>query len=155
MNRDLRGEMAGDGLRIAIVVSRFNEFITSKLLSGARLALRNCSVSDRDVTIARVPGSFEIPLVAKKMAESTKYDAVICLGAVIKGETDHYDHVSNEAAAGIAAVARGTGVPVIFGVLTTETVEQAIDRSGGENGNTGYEAAVSAVEMANLLRALD
>ena len=155
MNRDLRGEMAGDGLCIAVVVSRFNEFITSKLLSGARLALKNCGVSDKNVTIARVPGSFEIPLVAKKMAESTKYDAVICLGAVIKGETDHYDHVSNETAAGIAAVARGTGVPVIFGVLTTETVGQAIDRSGGENGNTGYKAAVSAVEMANLLRALD
>ena len=177
MSAELRGGLQGEGLKIGIVVARFNEFVTSRLLSGAKAALAAHGVSDQDVTVAWVPGSFEIPVVAKVMAESHRYDAVVCLGAVIKGETDHYDYVAGEAAKGIASAARKTGVPVIFGVLTTHTVEQAINRAGGENGrqgeapratrkpdpgsnggqhgNSGYNAGVAAIEMANLLRDLD
>lgn len=155
MSRELQGDLHGEGLRVGIVVASFNEFITSKLLDGARAALDRHGVRDSDITVARVPGSFEIPLVAKKMAESNQHDAVICLGAVIKGETDHYEYVAGEAAKGISNTASSTGIPIIFGVLTTHTVEQAINRAGGKQGNSGYNAGVAAIEMANLIRALD
>ena len=155
MTRELRGGLDGGGLRMGIVVATFNDFITSRLLEGAKSALSAHGVSDDDVTVASVPGSFEIPLVAQKMAASGRFDAVICLGAVIRGETDHYEHVAGEAAKGIANASVSTGVPVAFGVLTTDTLEQAINRAGGKQGNQGYNAAVAAIEMANLVRALD
>ena len=155
MTRELSGSLDGTDLRVGIVVADFNEFITSRLLDGAKAALSSHGVSDDHVTIASVPGSFEIPLVARKMAESGQHDAVICLGAVIRGETDHYHHVAGEAAKGIANASASTGIPVIFGVLTTDTVEQAINRAGGKQGNNGYNAGVSAIQMANLVRALD
>jgi 6,7-dimethyl-8-ribityllumazine synthase len=155
VTQEVRGDLRGEGLRVGIVVARFNDFITSRLLDGAKAALSGHGVRDEDITIASVPGSFEIPLTAKKLAGSGRYDAVICLGAVIKGETDHYEHVAGEAAKGISAVALATGVPTIFGVLTTDTLEQAINRAGGKQGNSGYGAGVAAIEMANLMRALD
>ena len=155
MSVELQGGSNGEGLRIAIVVATFNDFITSKLLEGARAALERHGVRDGDITIARVPGSFELPLAAKKLAESARHDAVICLGAVIRGETDHYEHVAGEAAKGIANASINSGLPVIFGVLTTDTLEQAINRAGGKQGNNGYNAALAAIEMANLMRALD
>ena len=155
MSVELQGGMNGEGLRIGIVVATFNEFITSKLLDGAQAALARHGVRDDDVSVASVPGSFELPLVAKKLAESGQHDAVICLGAVIRGETDHYEHVAGEAAKGISNAAMSTGVPVIFGVLTTDTLEQAINRAGGKQGNNGYGAGLAAIEMANLMRALD
>ena len=155
MSVELQGGMNGEGLRIGIVVATFNEFITSKLLDGAQAALARHGVRDDDVTVASVPGSFELPLVAKKLAESGQHDAVICLGAVIRGETDHYEHVAGEAAKGIANAGLNSGVPVIFGVLTTDTLEQAINRAGGKQGNNGYGAGLAAIEMANLMRALD
>ena len=155
MSVELQGGADGEGLRIAIVVATFNEFITSKLLDGARAALSRHGVRDGDVSVASVPGSFELPLVAKKLAESGQHDAVICLGAVIRGETDHYEHVAGEAAKGIANAGLSSGVPVIFGVLTTDTLEQAINRAGGKQGNNGYGAGLAAIEMANLVRALD
>ena len=155
MSVELQGGMNGEGLRIGIVVATFNEFITSKLLDGAQAALARHGVRDDDVSLASVPGSFELPLVAKKLAESGQHDAVICLGAVIRGETDHYEHVAGEAAKGIANVGLSSGVPVIFGVLTTDTLEQAINRAGGKQGNNGYGAGLAAIEMANLMRALD
>ena len=155
MSVELQGGMNGEGLRIGIVVATFNEFITSKLLDGAQAALARHGVRDDDVSVASVPGSFELPVVAKKLAESGRHDAVICLGAVIRGETDHYEHVAGEAAKGIANVGLSSGVPVIFGVLTTDTLEQAINRAGGKQGNNGYGAGLAAIEMANLMRALD
>ena len=155
MSVELQGGMSGEGLRVGIVVATFNEFITSKLLDGAQAALARHGVRDDDVTMTSVPGSFELPLVAKKLAESGQHDAVICLGAVIRGETDHYEHVAGEAAKGIANVGLSSGVPVIFGVLTTDTLEQAINRAGGKQGNNGYGAGLAAIEMANLMRALD
>ena len=155
MTREIEGGLQGEGLRIGVVVARFNSFITAKLLEGAQSALAGHGVADDDVTVVRVPGSFEIPVVARKMAESDRFDAVVCLGAVIRGETDHYEHVAGEAAKGIANASVMTGKPVVFGVLTTDTVEQAINRAGGKQGNSGYSAAVAAIEMANLLRALD
>ena len=155
MTQEVRGDLRGQGLRVGVVVARFNDFITSRLLDGAKAALSSHGVRDEDITIASVPGSFEIPLTAKKLAGSGRYDAVICLGAVIRGETDHYEHVAGEAAKGISAVALETGVPTIFAVLTTDTVEQAINRAGGKQGNSGYSAGVAAIEMANLMRALD
>lgn len=155
MSVELQGGSNGEGLRIAVVVATFNDFITSKLLDGARAALDRHGVRDGDITIARVPGSFELPLAAKKLAESARHDAVICLGAVIRGETDHYEHVAGEAAKGIANASINSGLPVIFGVLTTDTLEQAINRAGGKQGNNGYNAALAAIEMANLMRALD
>ena len=155
MSRELRGGLRGEGLRVAIVVARFNDFITSRLLEGARSALESHGVSEDDVTVASVPGSFELSLAAKKMAESGRYHAVICLGAVIRGETDHYEHVAGEAAKGIAAAALSSGRPVIFGVLTTDTLEQAINRAGGKQGNNGYSAGLAAIEMANLLAAIE
>ena len=155
MSVELQGGMSGEGLRVGIVVATFNEFITLKLLDGAQAALARHGVRDDDVTVASVPGSFELPLVAKKLAESGQHDAVICLGAVIRGETDHYEHVAGEAAKGIANAGLNSGVPVIFGVLTTDTLEQAINRAGGKQGNNGYGAGLAAIEMANLMRALD
>ena len=155
MPQNLQGSLNGDGLRIAIVVAEFNDFITSRLLEGALGGLSAHGVREDDVTVARVPGSFELPLVASKLASSGQHDAVICLGAVIRGETDHYHHVAGEAAKGIAAASANTGIPVIFGVLTTDTVEQAINRAGGKQGNNGYGAAIAAVQMANLARAID
>lgn len=155
MGKELNGGLSGDGLRIGLIVARFNEFITSKLLEGAQAALARHGVKDEDVTVAWVPGSFEISLVSAKMAASGKYDVLICLGAVIRGETDHYEYVAGETAKGVAAASVATGIPVIFGVLTTETLEQAINRAGGKQGNNGYSAGVAAIEMANLLRILD
>ena len=134
MTDGLRGGLEGQGLKIGIIVSRFNGRVTSRLLEGARAALATHGVDDQDITVASVPGSFEIPLVAKKMADSHRYQAVVCLGAVIRGETDHYVHIAGEASRGIAAASLDTGVPVVFGVLTTDTVEQAMDRAGGEHG---------------------
>ena len=154
MGREFQGELVGRGLRFAIVVARFNEIVTRHLLQGARDGLARHGVFADDVDIAWVPGSFEIPLAAKRMAASGSYAAVICLGAVIRGETGHYDHVAGGVSAGIARVALDTGVPTIFGVLTTDTVEQALDRAGLKAGNKGYEAAVSAIEMASLVAQL-
>lgn len=154
MVREYRGGLSGQGLRIGVVVARFNDFITSKLLEGALSALRQHGVLDDDVTVSWVPGSFEIPLVARTLALSGKVDAVLCLGAVIRGETAHFDHVAGQTASGIARASLESGVPVIFGVLTTDTVEQAINRAGGKAGNKGYEHAVAAIEMAHLMRQL-
>lgn len=148
----LEGDLNGNGLKIAVVVARFNAIVTSYLLGGAQEALRRHGVADDDIEIAHVPGSFEIPMVAKKLAQTGRYDAVICIGAVIRGETDHYDHVAGSVTSGVARVGLDTGVPTIFGVLTTDTVEQALNRSGLKAGNNGYEAAVAAIEMATLLK---
>ncbi|KAB2864762.1 MAG: 6,7-dimethyl-8-ribityllumazine synthase [Exiguobacterium chiriqhucha] len=147
------GNLVGKGLKVGIVVGRFNDLITMRLLDGAKDALKRHGVEQDDVEIAFVPGAFELPLVAKKMAMSKKYDAVITLGAVIRGATPHFDYVCNEAAKGIAQASYQSEVPVIFGVLTTETIEQAIERAGTKAGNKGWEAATSAIEMANLMRA--
>ncbi|MDQ0412846.1 6,7-dimethyl-8-ribityllumazine synthase [Mesobacillus stamsii] len=156
MNKTFEGNLVGAGLKIGIVVGRFNEFITSKLLGGAQDALKRHGVNEKDdVEVAWVPGAFEIPLVAQKMAKSNKYDAVITLGTVIRGSTPHFDYVSNETAKGVSAAAMNTGIPVIFGVLTTDTIEQAIERAGTKAGNKGWDAAMSAIEMANLLRDMD
>ncbi|MCI1309449.1 MAG: 6,7-dimethyl-8-ribityllumazine synthase [Lachnospiraceae bacterium] len=144
--------MVSNHSRIGIVVARFNEFVTSKLLSGAMDGLIRHGVSDDDVTVAWVPGAFEIPLIASKMAKSGNYDAVICLGAVIRGATGHYEYVCNEVSKGIATVSLESGIPVLFGVLTTENIEQAIERAGTKAGNKGYDCAVSAIEMINLIR---
>ncbi|UOQ49165.1 6,7-dimethyl-8-ribityllumazine synthase [Gracilibacillus caseinilyticus] len=152
MGKTYEGNLVGTGLKVGIVVGRFNEFITGKLLAGAEDALRRHGLSEQDVEIAWVPGAFEIPLVAKKMAESGKYDAVVTLGTVIRGSTPHFDYVSNEVSKGVASVSMSAGIPVIFGVLTTDTIEQAIERAGTKAGNKGAEAAISAVEMANLLK---
>lgn len=146
------GNLVAQELKFGIIVGRFNEFIGGKLLSGALDALKRHGVEESEIEIAWVPGAFEIPLAAKKMAKSSKYDAVICLGAVIKGSTPHFDYVSSEVSKGIASVSLETEVPVIFGVLTTDTIEQAIERAGTKAGNKGYDAAVTAIEMANLLK---
>ncbi|MCT4607074.1 MAG: 6,7-dimethyl-8-ribityllumazine synthase [Marinisporobacter sp.] len=146
------GKLVAEGLKFGIIVGRFNEFIGGKLLSGALDALKRHGVEEKNIEITWVPGAFEIPLVAKKMAKSQKYDGVICLGAVIKGSTPHFDYVSNEVTKGIAHVSLETELPVIFGVLTTDTIEQAIERAGTKAGNKGYDAAVTAIEMANLLK---
>ncbi|WP_215146116.1 6,7-dimethyl-8-ribityllumazine synthase [Exiguobacterium qingdaonense] len=152
MNRTFEGNLVGEGLKIGIVVGRFNDLITMRLLDGAKDALKRHGVKEEDVSLAFVPGAFELPLVAKKMAMSQKYDAVITLGAVIRGATPHFDYVCNEAAKGVAQTSYQSEVPVIFGVLTTETIEQAIERAGTKAGNKGWEAATSAIEMANLLK---
>lgn len=146
----LEGNLIGSGKKFGIVVSRFNEFITSKLLGGAEDALVRHGVNSDDITVAWVPGAFEIPLIAQKMAKSQKYDAVICLGAVIKGSTSHYDYVCAEVSKGVAAAGMNTETPVIFGVVTTDNIEQAIERAGTKAGNKGYDAGVTAIEMANL-----
>jgi 6,7-dimethyl-8-ribityllumazine synthase len=147
----IEGNLKADGKKFGIVVARFNSFISEKLLEGALDTLLRSGAQSADIDVARVPGAFEIPLIAKKMAESQKYDAIICLGAVIRGATPHFDVVVNEVSKGSAQVGLETGVPVLFGVLTTETIEQAIERSGTKAGNKGSEVAVAAVEMANLI----
>lgn len=148
----IEGFVSAKGLKFGIVVARFNEFITSKLLGGALDTLHRHEGNDDDIDVAWVPGAFEIPVVAKKMAESGKYDAVICLGAVIRGSTSHYDYVCNEVSKGVAQVGMQTGVPTIFGVITTENIEQAIERAGTKAGNKGVDGAMAAMEMANLLK---
>ena len=150
--RVLEGNVVAEGVKIGIVAARLNEFIVSKLIGGAQDALVRHGVSDDDIELAWVPGAFEIPMVAKKMAESGRYDAVICLGAVIKGSTSHYDYVCAEVSKGVAAVGLETGVPTLFGVLTTDNIEQAIERAGTKAGNKGYDAACSAIEMINLFK---
>ncbi|MCR4645410.1 MAG: 6,7-dimethyl-8-ribityllumazine synthase [Oscillospiraceae bacterium] len=148
----IEGIYEGKGLKIAIVASRFNEFIVNKLVGGAEDCLRRHGVEEDDIALAWVPGAFEIPLVAKKLANSGKYDAVICVGAVIRGSTSHYDYVCAEVSKGIASVSLETGVPVMFGVLTTDTIEQAIERAGTKAGNKGYDCALGALELASLLK---
>ncbi len=150
----VEGKVVATDMKVGIVAGRFNEFITSKLVGGAMDGLLRHDVKDEDVDIAWVPGAFEIPLVASKMAKSGKYDAVICLGAVIRGDTTHYDYVCNEVSKGIATVSLESGIPVMFGVLTTENIEQAIARAGSKGGNKGYDCALGAVEMVNLLRTI-
>ena len=152
--KTLEGMYDGKGLKIAIVASRFNEFITTKLVGGAEDCLLRHGTDGDDITLAWVPGAFEIPLTAQKMAQSGKYDAVICVGAVIRGDTSHYDLVCSEAAKGIAQVGLASGVPVLFGVITTENIEQAIARAGSKAGNKGYDCALSAIEMVNLMKQL-
>ncbi len=151
MNK-LEGNVVGSNIKVGMVAARFNEFIVSKLVGGAQDALIRHGVSDEDIDVAYVPGAFEIPLIAKKMAQSGKYDAVICLGAVIKGSTSHYDYVCAEVSKGVASVSLESGIPVLFGVLTTDNIEQAIERAGTKAGNKGYDVACSAIEMVNLLK---
>ncbi len=149
------GQLVSEGIKVGIICARFNEFITSKLLGGAIDALKRHNVEEADIDIAWVPGAFEIPLIAKKMADSGKYDAVICLGAVIRGATSHYELVCSEVAKGIAQVSLGAGMPVLFGVITTDTIEQAIERAGSKAGNKGSECGEAAIEMVNLIRAIE
>lgn len=146
------GKLIGTGLKFGIVISRFNDFITNKLLEGALDSLKRHDVADENIDIAWVSGGFEIPLIAKKMADSQKYDAIICLGAVIRGATPHFDYVANEVSKGIAKVSMDTEVPTLFGVITTDTIEQAIERAGTKAGNKGADAALAAIEMANLCK---
>lgn len=146
------GKLVAEGIKIAIVASRFNEFITSKLISGAVDGLKRHNVNEDDISVMWVPGAFEIPLIAKKAAECGKYDAVICVGAVIRGSTSHYDFVCNEVSKGIAQVSLSSNIPVLFGVLTTDTIEQAIERAGTKAGNKGCDCALSAIEMVNLIK---
>ncbi len=149
------GKLVSKEIKIGIVVARFNEFITSKLLDGALDGLKRHDVMEDDISVAWVPGAFEIPLIASKMANSRKYDAVICLGAVIRGSTSHYDYVCSEVSKGIASVSLSSDIPVMFGVLTTEDIEQAIERAGTKTGNKGFDCAVSTIEMVNLIRDIE
>ena len=151
----LEGKLVAEGLKIGIVAARFNEFIVSKLIGGAEDALKRHGVREDDIELAWVPGAFEIPLIAQKMAHSKKYDAVICLGAVIKGATSHYDYVCAEVSKGIATVSLNSNIPVMFGVLTTDSIEQAIERAGTKAGNKGFDVAVSAIEMCNVIKTLE
>ncbi len=153
--KTFEGNLVSKDIRVGIVAARFNEFITSKLISGAMDGLVRHNVTEDNIHIAWVPGAFEIPLIASKMAKSGNYDAVICLGAVIRGATSHYDYVCNEVSKGIAAISLETGVPVMFGVVTTDNIEQAIERAGTKAGNKGYDCALGAIEMVNLLRSID
>lgn len=155
MSKRYDGTLLGEGLRVGLVVSRFNEFISSRLLEGAQDALLRHGVREDDIEVARTPGSFEMPLIAKKMAQAGKYNAVICLGAVIRGGTPHFDYIATQVSKGIATVSLETGVPVIYGVVTADTLEQAIERAGTKMGNAGFNAALSAIEMANLLKELE
>ena len=150
----LEGELQAKGLKFAIIVSRFNDFITSKLLDGAKDALLRHGAKEEDIDIAKVPGSFEIPLIAKKLASKGTYNAVICLGTVIRGATPHFEYVAAEVAKGIAAASMETGVPIAFGVITSDTIEQAVERAGTKSGNKGFDAAITAIEMAQLLKKL-
>lgn len=152
--KSYEGKLLGDELRFGIVVSRFNDFVTGRLLEGARDTLSRHGVTEQNIDIAWTPGSFEIPLIAKKMAESGRYDAVICLGAVIRGGTPHFDYIAAEVSKGIAKVGLDTGLPVILGVITADTLEQAIERAGTKAGNYGSQAAAHAIEMANLAKAI-
>jgi 6,7-dimethyl-8-ribityllumazine synthase len=154
MGKLFEGTLLGKGLKFGLVVSRFNDFFSKKLLEGAQDALLRHGVNEEDIEIAWVPGSFEIPLIAKKLAETKKYDAVICLGAVIRGGTPHFDYIAAEVSKGVAKVGLEAGLPVIYGVITTDTLEQAIERSGTKEGNAGSKAAMNAMEMANLVRSI-
>jgi 6,7-dimethyl-8-ribityllumazine synthase len=154
MPRILEGMLAAEGFRFALIVSRFNDFMSARLMEGAMDALIRHGAVDENITVVKVPGAFEIPAVAKKCALSGEYDAVVCLGAVVRGATPHFDYVAAEVSKGVAAVALESGIAVTFGVLTTDTLEQAIERSGSKAGNKGFEAAVAGVEMANLLKQL-
>ncbi|MBI2830583.1 MAG: 6,7-dimethyl-8-ribityllumazine synthase [Chloroflexi bacterium] len=152
MGRQFEGSLLGKGLRFGVVVSRFNEFVTGKLLEGAKDALTRHGVEESDIEVAWVPGAFEIPLAAQKLAQTKKYDAILCLGAVIRGSTPHFDYIAAEVSKGIAKIGLDSGLPVIFGVITADNLEQAIERAGTKMGNKGFDAAVNAIEMANLLR---
>jgi 6,7-dimethyl-8-ribityllumazine synthase len=154
MPKTIQGDMTAKGLKFGIVTARFNDFITSRLLDGALDALQRHGAADGDIDIVKVPGAYEIPLAAKMLAQSKKYNAVICLGAVIRGATPHFEYVSAEVSKGAASVSLESGLPVIFGVLTTDTIEQAIERAGAKSGNKGWDAALSAIEMANVMRQL-
>lgn len=153
--KTFEGKLVSEKIRVGIVAARFDEFITSKLLSGALDGLVRHDVREDDIHVAWVPGAFEIPLIASKMANNGKYDAIICLGSVIRGATSHYDYVCNEVSKGIAAVSLESGIPVMFGVLTTENIEQAIERAGTKSGNKGYDCALAAIEMVNLIREVE
>lgn len=155
MSRLIQGDLVAKGLRFAFVVSRFNDFITSRLLEGAMDAVLRHGGKEEDVDIVRVPGAFEMPVVAKRLAKSRRYDAVVCLGAVMRGSTPHFEYIASELAKGLANVSLEIEIPISFGVLTTDTLEQAIERAGSKAGNKGFEAAVSAIEMANLFKQLD
>jgi 6,7-dimethyl-8-ribityllumazine synthase len=152
MAKIIQGDLTAKGLKFGIVAARFNDFITGRLLDGALDALQRHGAAEGDIEVVRVPGSYEIPLAARMLARSKKYDAVICLGAVIRGATPHFEYVSAEVSKGVAAVSLESGLPVIFGVLTTDTIEQAIERAGAKSGNKGWDAALSAIEMANVMR---
>ncbi|MCD8238526.1 MAG: 6,7-dimethyl-8-ribityllumazine synthase [Clostridiales bacterium] len=153
--KTFEGKLVANGIRVGIVCSRFNEFIVSKLLSGALDGLKRHDVADENINVAWVPGAFEIPVIADKMAQSGKYDAVICLGAVIRGSTSHYDLVCNEVSKGIAQTSLKRGIPVLFGIVTTDTIQQAIERAGTKAGNKGYDCALSAIEMVNLIKEIE
>lgn len=153
--REFEGKLVSKNIRVGIVAARFNEFITAKLLGGTMDGLLRHDVKEEDIYVAWVPGAFEIPLIASKMAKSGKYDVVICLGAVIRGSTSHYDYVCNEVSKGIASISLETGIPVMFGVLTTDNIEQAIERAGTKAGNKGYDCAVGAIEMVNLIHEIE
>ena len=148
----LEGKLVAGKMKIAIVAARFNEFIVSKLVEGARDGLLRHNVEEKDITLAWVPGAFEIPVVAKRLADTNKYDAIICLGAVTRGSTSHYDYVCSEVSKGIAQASLKNGIPVLFGVITTENIEQAIERAGSKSGNKGYDCALSAIEMINVIK---
>lgn len=154
MSSVIEGSASASGMKVAVVVARFNNYITDRLLEGALDALRRAGATDGDVTVVKVPGSWELPVAAKALAAQKRYDAIVALGAVIRGDTPHFDYVAGQAATGLASVQQETGVPVAFGVLTTNTVEQAIERTGGKSGNKGYDVAMTAIEMADLVRRL-
>ncbi len=154
MSKSFEGMLLGKGLKFGLIVSRFNEFFTKKLLEGAQDALLRHGVNEEDVEVAWVPGSFEIPLIALKLAQTKKYDAVICLAAVVRGDTPHFEYIAAEVTKGIARVGMETGLPIINGVITTDTLEQAVERAGTKAGNKGFEAAVNAIEMANLIKTI-
>lgn len=154
MSDVIEGSLQASGLRFAVVVARFNDFVAQRLLEGARDALVRTGGSEKDITVVKVPGSFEAPMIAGRLASSGQYDAIICVGAVVRGETPHFEYVASEAAKGIAQVAMQSGVPVAFGIVTADSMEQAIDRAGGKSGNKGFDAAMTAIEMANLIKKL-
>ncbi len=154
MNKPFEGMLLGKGLKFGLVASRFNEFISKKLVEGAQDALLRHGVNEGDIEIAWVPGTFEIPLIAKKLAETRRYDAIICLGAMVRGGTPHFEYIAGEVTRGVARVGLETGLPIIYGVITADTLEQAIERAGTKAGNKGFEAAVSAIEMANLVKGI-
>lgn len=155
MSKQYQGSLLGESLRFMLIVSRFNEFISSRLLEGAQDALLRHGVKEGDIEVAWTPGAFEIPLIAKKIAQSGRYNAVICLGAVIRGGTPHFDYIAAEVSKGIANVGLDTGIPIIFGVITADTLEQAIERAGTKEGNMGFKAAMNGIEMANLIKSVD
>lgn len=154
MPEPIEGSLIGTGLKFGVVVSRFNDFVTNRLLAGTVEAFKQCGVEEQNVTVVRVPGAFEIPMVAKRMTQSKKFNAIVCLGAVIRGATPHFEYIAAEVTKGIANIGLEAGIPVIYGVLTTDTIEQAIERAGSKNKNRGWDAAMQAIEMTNLYKAL-